>query len=50
MPRSFQFIHSDLELLFYISYNDPIVAHLGIFLDFVDTITLYKQILCQCAL
>lgn len=36
----------DLELLF---YNDPIRAHLGVFLDFVDEFILYKQILCLCA-
>lgn len=46
MPRCFQFISWDLELLF---YNDPIRAHLGVFLDFVDAFILYKQILCLCA-
>lgn len=46
MPRSFQFIPWDLELLF---YNDPIRAHLGVFLDIVDAFILYKQILCLCA-
>lgn len=46
MPKCFQFIPWDLELLF---YNDPIRAHLGVFLDFVDALILYKQILCLCA-